>query len=230
MADAGTHNEPEWRKPFSSSYKTYQDTNDDTIYREYTLFSNHWPSTTAVCCWNDGETFDTIPFPLPRGQLDDGRIQVCGVFCSVPCAKRYAIDHMVYRVGFQIMMISTLCEQLFGDASLACVAAAPPRNTLKRYGGHLSMDEYRSGLLNHTNVTLCSPPMVQYPIIVGAPAEGNILDLRRPNDHHIKGEKEATTRRNEASTKSRGMLTDYIPEQRTGGLTRYMRPRSQKNI
>jgi hypothetical protein len=223
------HDEPKWRKPFSTSYKTYNDTNVDKIYKEYTLFSNEWPSTTPICCWNDGEKFDTIPVPLPRGQLDDGRIQVCGVFCSVSCAKRYSIDYMGYRVGFQSMMMSTVCEQLFGDASLGCVAAAPPRNTLTRYGGHLSITAYRSGILNHTNVTLCSPPLVQYPIIVGMPAEGNVVDLRRPNDSRIQEQKEATTRRSETLTKTPGMLNEYVPEQRTGGLTRYMRPRGKKN-
>lgn len=143
-----------------------------------------WPQQTDLCCWNDGKPFDTVPIPLPFTHNEATQtFEVAGVFCSVGCAKRYSMDSMGYRHGLQTMWIGILCDRLFGDATLADVFAAPPRNTLAHFGGHLDLATYRSGQYNG-RVELLSRPMISYPIVAHIKPttgqQGQVLGLRRP--------------------------------------------------
>lgn len=153
---------------------------DYTTVRE----THTWPRKTTVCCWNDGEPFAGVPVPLPFAHDEVlGTFEVSGVFCSVACAKRYSRDTQGYRIGLQMIWLSSICDIIFGDSSLSAVPPAPPRNTLVKYGGHIQLDEYRGGALDGC-VELLSRPLVSFPIVAHIkPTQGQlgqVTGLRRP--------------------------------------------------
>lgn len=149
-----------------------------------------WPERTTTCCWNDGAEFDGVPVPIPYAYDDvRGTFEVGGTCCGVACVKRYLLGGMGYRHGLQDMWMVTICEIIFKNPALAYVPAAPPRNTLKRYGGHLSLEEYRGGTLNG-RVELLSRPMISYPVVAHIQSSenlaGQVTGLRRPTSRHIR--------------------------------------------
>ena len=161
-------------------------------YLEYDTLGKHdieaWPSSTGVACWNDGATFTGPPMTLPFGYDDiRGTFEVAGVFCSTACAQRYAMDHFGHRTGLIMMWMHHLHKLLFpGTPYHAHGAMAPPRNTLVRYGGHLTLKEYRGDrTLRGAAVELLTRPLVSYPIVAHmTPTRGNmgtVTGLRRPS-------------------------------------------------
>ena len=213
-----------------------------------------WPRSTHVVCWNDGATFSSVPIPLPFTYDDVAQVfEVAGVFCSVGCAKRYSVDTAGYRHGLQSMWLGHVCTMLFNDATLADALPAPPRNTLERYGGHLTLDAYRSGVYNGS-VELLSRPMISYPIVAHIkPSQSNtgrVTGLRRPAVRGIREEELAhvgTDRSTpgllESFSETKDTCVDtglncatttnlespsaaHVPTQKpSGGLTRFLRPR-----
>ena len=163
-------------------------------YVDYQVLGRHvldkWPRRTAIHCWNDGGPFTSVPVALPVAH-DEGRetLEVTGVFCSVACAKRYALDTKGHDHGLQFMWLARLCTILFGDPTRAAVRPAPPRNTLRAYGGHLDLEAYRSGEFRG-RVRLLSRPLVSYPIVAHiAPTQGQlgqVTGLRRPTARQVR--------------------------------------------
>jgi hypothetical protein len=249
----------QWRKPLQGGNDPFVKScqicsvGQRGTYIDYQLFGRasleKWPQHTEVCCWNDGEPFGTPPVPLPFA-YDEARstFEVCGVFCSVACAKRYALDTHGYQRGLQLMWLSQICDLIFKDPSLADTRPAPPRNTLARYGGHLALEDYRTEEFRG-RVELLSRPLVSYPIVAHiAPTQGQmgqVTGLRRPTSRQVRGT--ATAAAPEAAKVGPGLLDDHAavegkggdgeetkqqvpaaPVRRRGGLTQFLRPRGSK--
>lgn len=108
-----------------------------------------WPESTSVSCWNCTYGFDTIPIPLP-GKYDraTGKIKGCtGVFCSFNCAKRYAIGASAQNANWMLQssLLSVLHKRIVGKT--VQIRPALPSIVLERYGGVVSIEQYRLGFL-----------------------------------------------------------------------------------
>jgi len=125
------------------------------------------PTTTIKSCWWCRHTFTTRPIGCPiryhphkshgveRQRVeekfknadipltDTDFFETEGYFCSFPCCKAYIIDkgfNAKYKES--ISSLSLLFKILYGK--LIDIPVAPSWKILKEYGGHLTIQEYRS--------------------------------------------------------------------------------------
>ena len=86
---------------------------------------------------------------LPRG-IRHGRFDRCtGYFCSFNCAKRYAIDQHCFYSFEMCSLLSSLYKCVIGRNKYERVhiIPSPPKCTLKAFGGHMTIEEYRRDFL-----------------------------------------------------------------------------------
>ena len=72
------------------------------------------------------------------------RFKVTGNFCSPNCVKTYALNSKIYQN--RIYLIGHMYRKLFGPNYT--IKPAPPIQTLKEYGGKLSIEEFRANFDN----------------------------------------------------------------------------------
>lgn len=102
-------------------------------------------------CMNCHHNFYNKPFFLPYDY--DNRLKrykVTGNFCSPNCVKSYAMDSKIY--SNKVYLVGQMYRTLFSNEYK--IKCAPPINTLKCYGGTLSIEEYRSNFLDDKEYTL----------------------------------------------------------------------------
>lgn len=100
-----------------------------------------FPTTVAageVLCWHCAEIADKI-VRIPVNE--NGKKLLYGYFCSFPCAKRYCID----GGGCRRHELSRSLLALTATAGCADIKTAPPRIALKKFGGPLTVGEFRTG-------------------------------------------------------------------------------------
>jgi len=119
---------------------------------------NKWPERTNLACLHCCEGFTTMPIPLPR-HYDERRnlYFVYGVFCSVNCAKAYVIEHETGITTKRMLYLNHMLRFVFGVKRPA--KPAPPRLRLARFGGDLSIDQFRNNF-HHVLSRQLQPPFV----------------------------------------------------------------------
>jgi hypothetical protein len=101
-----------------------------------------WPETSKVCCWNCSYEFKSKPVFLPYYFNERKKIfHTRGVFCSFGCVKRYNTDR---NQGNSLIssLISYMYKIIQGEIK-GGVHVAPPTHLLKRFGGTMSITQYR---------------------------------------------------------------------------------------
>lgn len=111
----------------------------------------NWPEKTEACCWWCTYPFSTQPIPLPikHDPLRD-IFYIRGIFCSWSCVKAYALSlrsTTAVDIG-NIMLLKTRSEKDWTG-----IPVAPPRESLQRFGGTKTIEEFR-------NSSLCLPNLV----------------------------------------------------------------------
>lgn len=123
--------------------------------------TNNWPSSTSIYCWWCCHPFSGTPCSLPC-EFKSGTFIVSGIFCSPECAAAYNFDDT--NSGFDLWerysLLNFLYRKVYNDRNIK-IKSAPPRQTLKIFGGNLTIKEYRSQNINYeTNFKIIMPPMV----------------------------------------------------------------------
>ena len=125
--------------------------NEDSIkkIRVVTTIKNihdmtEWPETTNVCCWWCCHQFTNCPCTLPT-KYDPlrKRFQFIGLFCSWNCTKAYNFERNDHRRYERSELITLLIQKMYGIVNAINIKCAPPRQTLKIFGGYLDIDEFR---------------------------------------------------------------------------------------
>jgi hypothetical protein len=140
------------------------------------IHNKDWLSTTDVCCWWCCHSFDSIPIGLPLHYNDKiSKFRVKGVFCSFACMIAYKNDNKIYGVE---SLIKYLHKKLTGNF-ISNIQAAPPRCTLKMFGGELTVEEFRKSSNEHTIYK-----MVEYPMYASRDyvEEVDIANLKSANN------------------------------------------------
>ena len=107
---------------------------------------------TDISCWWCSHKFDNMPIFIPE-RMDKGIYGVFGCYCSIQCAYAYILKNEDYNTGNRISLLKKLYN--IGETH---IIPAPPMIVLKRFGGALSIEEYRKN--NHQkNYRLVMPPM-----------------------------------------------------------------------
>jgi hypothetical protein len=127
----------------------------------------NWPLSTAAACHNCAHEFDGVPVPLPVRYDEFRKVYFCrGIFCSWQCAKRYNMDTTHGRSGTRNMFIANLAFATWiklkgpiGETKMnrmqryldsGGIQPAQPKEVLIRFGGNVSIDDYRKGFYSVT--------------------------------------------------------------------------------
>uniref|UniRef100_A0A6C0BN23 MYM-type domain-containing protein n=1 Tax=viral metagenome TaxID=1070528 RepID=A0A6C0BN23_9ZZZZ len=144
------------------------------------LFHNgmEWPQSCEIACWHDGETFDSTPIPIVTDydqQLD--LYSVYGVFCSPNCAFTYIIEQEPYLTTRRMLYMNHMLRNVFQIHSP--VKPAPPRIRLQRFGGDLTIEQFRNNF-HQLQIRVVKPPFLATSLCVESAnneqKEPNFLD------------------------------------------------------
>lgn len=131
--------------------------------QEFHDLTTDWPSHTKSCCHNCCHSFEGIPVPLPYVYDERKKVYFCsGSFCSWQCAKAYNIQLPVTSgKGNRNMYIALLAHKTWAKImsktspqisnenlqlyAYTSIHPAPPRETLRMFGGDKTIEEYRQG-------------------------------------------------------------------------------------
>mgnify|MGYP001319317591 CR=1 FL=1 len=107
------------------------------------VFPESLPNKTNLWCWWCCHPFDNIPVALPiHYDSTKDMFELTGVFCCFSCCKSYSIyspnNSTVFTSNIKLLAIK------MGIPARQCIIPAPPRQTLKVFGGYLSIDEFRN--------------------------------------------------------------------------------------
>lgn len=128
-----------------------------------------FPEKTDICCWWCCHKFSNSPCTLPiKYDVYKKIYSFIGIFCSWNCVKSYNIDLKDQKVHSRASLISMLVKQIYGIHYAMNIKSAPPRQSLKMFGGYMLIDEFRSAeeridlfRLNLINHNFIYPDMIE---------------------------------------------------------------------
>lgn len=144
-----------------------------------------WPTTTDIYCMWCCHPFETMPCALPEKMLND-KFYVFGNFCSFNCAAAYNFNENPYNVWERYSLLNLMYTKLYETQDIK-IKLAPPRNTLKIFGGFMSIEEFRKNFLMNTSYSVVIPPMVSLVPRI----EENIYEHINKDTSYIPVDKEA---------------------------------------
>lgn len=77
--------------------------------------------------------------------------------CSFGCAKAHLVETPTYDTARRMLLLRHMATNVYKRT--ADIVAAPPRITLARFGGSLSIDEFRK---TRVQVSVVAPPFVAH--------------------------------------------------------------------
>lgn len=119
------------------------------------------PLSTTIACYQCSHQFSNEPIGVPvRYDRNQKKYYIEGVFCSFNCCARYIFDH--YKDPTEpYSLLQMLHKDINNADTISNIPLAPPRETLKLFGGNLSIEEYRDcSLLNKRYYNVVMPPIV----------------------------------------------------------------------
>lgn len=147
-----------------------------TVSTAIHITGDSWPSTSPYACMNDCHTFDTTPVGIPYNIINN-KIYCYGNFCSYNCAKRYLCpmtddeDDMASMQACNDLYVGDehgdklqLLELLYHMETNApideSIKKAPKRLVLKKFGGTLTIEEYRASFHSNKSFHIFKMPIV----------------------------------------------------------------------
>jgi hypothetical protein len=119
---------------------------------------NTWPSRTNIDCFWCSYSFDNSPFGIPIKKVGE-KYQMFGNFCCAECAASYIFETNFLNDSEKAESYSLL-NFLYRDGIEDGIQLAPSKLCLKRFGGRLTIDQYRNNLkTSHKNYKVIIPPL-----------------------------------------------------------------------
>lgn len=139
---------------------------------------NSWPSKTHFWCWHDCHKFDTPPVPIPENYNSKLKTYtVCGIFCSLSCAKAYIMENISINTPLIMLYLSQMALDLFNFRNE--IVPAPARIRLNVFGGDLDIDTFRQKA-QCIRSALIRPPFISSILVF----EETILRCNPKNNPH----------------------------------------------
>lgn len=122
------------------------------------IYNKNWIYSTDVYCWWCCHGFNNTPIGLPDYyNYESNKFRVYGVFCSFSCMLAYKQDKKILNIDYLIKALyCTLTKTLLNECELK---PAPPRCSLKIFGGELSIDEFRNSTKENKIYKMINYPM-----------------------------------------------------------------------
>jgi hypothetical protein len=116
------------------------------------------PSSSDVSCFWCTQPFEGQPCIIPERE-DKGLWRVYGNFCCPECGVSYLLNESIDpHVRWERM---ALLHRLYDPEGLARIFPAPPRESLKFFGGPMSIETFRATTrVGKVRVDIHMPPMV----------------------------------------------------------------------
>jgi len=120
------------------------------------------PARTDISCWWCCHPFSTPPIPLPEKCVGEV-FHVKGCFCSFNCALAYNLKLRDNKVRSRESMLRYMMKKAYPSISISGnFNPAPDNKILKKFGGILTIDEFRENNRNNTKEYKFVDPPVQY--------------------------------------------------------------------
>lgn len=123
---------------------------------------NIWPRKTDIACWHCTYEFDTTPCSIPYKvqsipyKKNNKEYLVYGSFCSFNCAKAYLLITYTNEKWEKLSYLNQLYFNIYNE--YIDIHSAPPKEVLIKYGGQLTIDEFRK-YNNYINCNILIPPI-----------------------------------------------------------------------
>ena len=155
----------------------------------HTHMGNNSKDRPDCVCWHCCHSFEGQGIRLPRiFDPSENLYHVYGWYCSANCAKAYILEHSTFDRGYQMNIFVRMLRDIYGIQG--SVNEAPPRLSLKMFGGPFDIDAFRK---QTTVCSLVTPPFVSYCMLIeerqpncvvgentSRPQRGTVRGLRRP--------------------------------------------------
>jgi hypothetical protein len=138
-----------------------------------------------IHCWWCCHSFDQQPVGIPDNYRDE-IFQTYGYFCSFNCAKSYNLDSKDNKTDEKNCLLMMLKKKLTNDDSF--IKPANPRQSLKTFGGHQTIDEYRKDFKMIDKTTLLIFPPIK-PLKLYIEDEYKNKIFRSQNDYKVRRNK-----------------------------------------
>ena len=173
-------------------------------YRSCTIVDGVYAKSTKVCCWHCTEPFEGVPATVPIRYVKNQQTwEVVGVFCSWPCAKTWQMTRPAYNSPIQRMWLLEMARKKFGYTRRT-IHPAPDAWVLKKFGGELTIEEFRDYTGKHEPCETILPPLLP---TVMAVVQGEVSDVLRrlsvTQNNVVKKKKEKD---------KKGILHDYLKD------------------
>lgn len=184
------------------------------IFLEYNQANKkkEWPSNVHIDCMWCCHSFTNSPFGIPY-KVSGNTYYMFGNFCSRECAAAYNFDNNYY--SDEVWERYSLLNSLYKDfKSENGIKVAPPRLCLKKFGGRLSIKEFRNINTNYNkDYKLVIPPMVSIiPMIEEVNInQDNQFDFSNISKHRInKANEEYRLKRSKPLADSKNTLEECM--------------------
>lgn len=118
-----------------------------------------------IACWWDSYEFDTLPYFIPDKYYNNN-YYVFGCFCSINCAMAYNLNMGDYKISERNALINQLYENII-KLYKKNIVIAPPKEILKKYGGKITLDEYRDNLISCDKIYRMEiPPLISITTVI----------------------------------------------------------------
>jgi hypothetical protein len=118
-----------------------------------------WPEKTNIHCWWCCHQFDNTPCSLPQYYKKD-KFHVKGIYCSFNCAASYNFNNNDDDMFEKYSLLNLMYKKLY-NRNFIKINLAPPRETLKIFGGYLSIEEFRENSLENNKLfNIICPPLI----------------------------------------------------------------------
>jgi hypothetical protein len=135
-----------------------------------------WPDSTSIDCLWCCHEFDNFPFGIPIKKYEE-TYYMFGNFCSAECVSAYNFDNNNSCESFERY---SLINYLYSNDKEIKVAG--PRLSLKKFGGQLSITEFRNNNnIYSKNYKLLLPPMIS---LIPLVEEVNLIDNKISIDNN----------------------------------------------
>jgi hypothetical protein len=118
-----------------------------------------WPESTNTYCWWCCHPFTNTPCSLPEYYKKE-KFYVSGCFCSFNCTASYNFSKNDDDIWERFSLLNLMYKKLYNHKFVK-INLAPPRETLKIFGGYLSIEEFREAALkNDKSFLVVKPPLI----------------------------------------------------------------------
>jgi len=162
------------------------------LFKEFCCHKNNenlYPEKTEISCWWCCYNFNTIPVSLPYKYYNN-KFYTYGIFCSFNCACSYNFQTDDYNMYERYSLLNLLYKKISKSDKLIKIKMSSPRETLRKFGGYLSIEEFRKNNLSNQKVYKVNlPPIITILPSIEEKSDNFKNTIKEINDYKLKRSK-----------------------------------------